>query len=226
MAVSPYDPYGLAFGPQRPDPGPDTHPGGHVLAALAHHLYNSLTPRTNEPEGAPEGQNLHQYLSSTARAFDPRTAAGLGQLATILFPGGRGRGGLTPMQKMYMDQLGNVGGGKTISGRNISQEGVEAKSPFFIKQPLENPLSQADVNANPGLRAIAEAFGHSYGTPLPELLLNTAHNPESALHRVGVTADTGGWEMHPGDMRSLSQFSPHADLIKNLLARSAINRRN
>lgn len=144
--------------------------------------------------------------------------------AAMMIPGGRGNGGLSPMAKLYLEQLHNVRGGGTIprfENTNVRQGYTMAGNPGLSAGA--GVVSKLDVQQSPTLRLIAEHLGHTYGSPNTELYINSGHTPTQTYNRLGLnTRDHAN--------RFLSKISdpvdPNAQMLRELVARNLINRRN
>jgi hypothetical protein len=87
------------------------------VAGILDAIVSALTPDRYESKYQhapqyPAPQNLGQYLSSTAKGFDPRTPGGAFNLATLLVPGA-GKGRPTFRQQEYLDAIRYSSGPQT-----------------------------------------------------------------------------------------------------------------
>lgn len=82
-----------------------------ILHRVLHGAVSAVTPDRFEAKYQhaaviPPPQSFGQYLSSTAKSFDPRTPGGAFNLATFLIPGFK-RGVPTPAQQDFLDMIYN-----------------------------------------------------------------------------------------------------------------------
>jgi len=172
------------------------------------------------------------YFADLARSFDPRSPAGIANLATSLFPFK-----LSPSMKLYLAQMQTHKGGGPLTPRTkewlesigVGPEWIERRrGRYYTKPSGYYPLREEQILADPGALAIADLLGMTHSPPMNTLLDLSNKDlgsrwDEQASTRLGLTPSSRGSIAPAGAMNVMN---PNSKLLLELIARSNINRRN